>query len=227
MTIVEAAGLILAEHGGPLHVRRIHEQIAARGLYQFNTPDPVGVVARKIRELTSEDPGCRSPEFVKVAPNTFALVRWAAAAEAGEDAFQESANELSADDRSAPPRPRVQMGERTSWYRDPAVAARAIAAAEHRCEALCATPLFERRRGGGLSYIEAHHLIPMAAQDDFAVTLDVTANIVALCPLCHALIHHAEASARSPLILRLLHDREGALRGCGLIVSDSTLLSYY
>lgn len=40
-------------------------------------------------------------------------------------------------------------------------------------------------------YMEAHHLIPMSAQDYFDYTLDFADNIVCLCPNCHRKIHHA------------------------------------
>lgn len=44
----------------------------------------------------------------------------------------------------------------------------------------------------GKSYMEAHHLIPLSAQADFDYSLDIDANIVSLCPMCHRKLHHGK-----------------------------------
>jgi len=51
------------------------------------------------------------------------------------------------------------------------------------------------------NYVEAHHLIPLQYHEDFHFSLDVPANIVALCPNCHKMIHLGEKND----VLELLH----------------------
>ncbi|MGL4999965.1 MAG: HNH endonuclease [Cetobacterium sp.] len=46
-------------------------------------------------------------------------------------------------------------------------------------------------------YMEAHHLIPMNAQDSFKNSLDVLGNVVSLCPNCHRMIHHGDEVSKN------------------------------
>ena len=39
-------------------------------------------------------------------------------------------------------------------------------------------------------YMESHHLIPLKYQDKFEFSLDVYANFVCLCPVCHRRLHY-------------------------------------
>ena len=73
--------------------------------------------------------------------------------------------------------------------------------------------------------MEAHHLIPLNAQDDFDNSLDVDANIVCLCPNCHRKLHFGE-NIHSELS-KLFKLREESLERSGLKISFDKLLGIY
>lgn len=77
----------------------------------------------------------------------------------------------------------------------------------------------------GRQYLEAHHIIPLSYQENFNNSLDVVANIVALCPNCHRNIHYGVN--RNFLVSSLfIHRRERLIRS-GIIISLSELMTFY
>ena len=77
------------------------------------------------------------------------------------------------------------------------------------------------------AYVEGHHLIPMSAQQSFLQNLDVRANIVALCPICHRLLHHGVVEAKKPLLTKLLLTRNKKLASKGIVISAEKLMMLY
>lgn len=77
------------------------------------------------------------------------------------------------------------------------------------------------------NYVEGHHLIPLAYQEEFEYSLDIPANIVSLCPLCHKKIHHAEFEEKRPLIETIFKERVQRLEKCNLDISLNRLLELY
>lgn len=77
------------------------------------------------------------------------------------------------------------------------------------------------------NFVEAHHLIPLEFQYQFQNSLDVPANIVALCPNCHRAIHGAVLDYRSEMIECLYEQRREELRKCGLDIELADLLELY
>lgn len=110
--------------------------------------------------------------------------------------------------------------------RDPAMAAQAVLSANFKCELGDEHKTFTAS-SKKLPYIEAHHLVPMEQQDSFTYSLDVPANIVALCPFCHKLLHHAVLSEKREFLIDLLRRRRDSLQESGISVSEESLLSYY
>lgn len=76
-------------------------------------------------------------------------------------------------------------------------------------------------------YVEAHHLVPMAAQYDFRYSLDFADNIVCLCPNCHKKIHHAINPDKKKMVGDLYEKREEQLQARGIEVGYEKLLGYY
>lgn len=76
----------------------------------------------------------------------------------------------------------------------------------------------------GHSYMEGHHLIPMKYQDQFADSIDVYANIVCLCPICHRLIHYGTDNARKFLAETLYEKRSNRLVKSGIDLSKADFL---
>lgn len=76
-------------------------------------------------------------------------------------------------------------------------------------------------------YVEAHHLVPMAAQGQFQYTLDFADNIICLCPNCHRKIHHSIDRDKRDLVGTLYERREDRLQRRGIKVEFWQLLGYY
>lgn len=68
-------------------------------------------------------------------------------------------------------------------------------------------------------YMEGHHLIPLACQGEFSCSLDVYANIVSLCPLCHRQIHYGLADDRKKMVGILFDERKDFLSESGIHAS--------
>lgn len=113
-----------------------------------------------------------------------------------------------------------------SYQRNPTVAANALDKADFKCEILSSHKTFVSN-AKSLPYVEAHHLIPISMQGKFTASLDVIANVVALCPMCHKLLHHGRASDKKIHLIQLLNDRREGLKEKGITLDEATLLSYY
>lgn len=109
--------------------------------------------------------------------------------------------------------------------RDPQKASNAKKLAKYKCEANKEHFTFMGLHK--LVYTEAHHLIPMSKQKDFKYSLDVEANIVSLCPLCHSRLHHAIFDDKKELLTKLYNDRKERLSKCNIELSLEQLLNYY
>lgn len=100
----------------------------------------------------------------------------------------------------------------------------ALQNANHKCEIDSFHRTFERRVDA-LPYMESHHLIPMAAQGDYDVSIDVPENIVSLCSSCHNEIHYGKNAVK--LIEQLYNSRVHLLEQNDIFVSLPQLLKYY
>lgn len=151
-----------------------------------------------------------------------------------EDSYQKQANADEGRITFAPvddvpivaPSLRKGAGKKGAWVRDASVAKVALNQAGYRCEADCGHELF-RAAAANHPYVEAHHLIPMAKQDGFEFSLDVPANVVALCPSCHSKVHRGHKGSRAPLLLKLYQFRAKRLEDSGLKIDARTLLAMY
>ncbi|WP_148293046.1 MrcB family domain-containing protein [Comamonas sp. B-9] len=115
---------------------------------------------------------------------------------------------------------------RTCYSRDPSVAIAALSAANFQCEVESGHRTFTskaKRR----QYIEAHHLIPISVQDEFEYSLDVSANVVGLCPLCHKLLHLGMPADKKPILNKLFEERRDRLRKSGIPMTEKDLFQHY
>lgn len=122
--------------------------------------------------------------------------------------------------------PVIDREGKPKYPRSPRVRDDAKEAANYHCEH---NPLHETflSSDGEHYYVEAHHLIPMEYQDDFSYSLDVPANVVALCSSCHAKIHHGSARVKEVVIRDLYEKREKRLRDAGIPVDIDDLIRMY
>ncbi|MYN45914.1 hypothetical protein GTP23_12735 [Pseudoduganella sp. FT93W] len=115
---------------------------------------------------------------------------------------------------------------RMQYPRNPQIALDALKRAGFRCEIDPSHATF-RSAASGNQFVEAHHLIPMAVQNQFESSLDVTENIISLCPTCHKHIHFGTDETRVPYLEMLYarRMRDLAIRDIGVAL-DVLLRAY-
>ncbi|HHX60023.1 MAG TPA: HNH endonuclease [Epulopiscium sp.] len=79
----------------------------------------------------------------------------------------------------------------------------------------------------GFPYVEAHHLIPMALQDNFNYSLDVPSNIISVCPNCHRMVHYGMDSDKEKILQKIYQQRNDHLILAGIRISYKKLLLLY
>jgi len=109
----------------------------------------------------------------------------------------------------------------------PEIAAYCLKQAKYKCGVDVSHTTFISRITAN-NYVEAHHLVPLRYQYIFRKSLDNPANIIALCPNCHRLLHHA-TSVEKQGCLRKLFDvpRKRLLKSMGIDVAINRLFGYY
>jgi len=124
-----------------------------------------------------------------------------------------------------PPPPKINNGVIASYQRNPVVAKEALRKVDFTCEISPLHSTFKTTKN--LSYVEAHHLVPICKQGDFAASLDVLANIVSLCPSCHKLLHHGRPEDKKDYLSKLYSERTEMLNEKGISVNEKKLFGYY
>jgi hypothetical protein len=74
MRIAEAAETVLKDLGRAVHVRELAEEISKRGLYEFKTKDPAGVIAKALRKHCEGVAGPGNATVKRSAAGTFELL---------------------------------------------------------------------------------------------------------------------------------------------------------
>lgn len=114
----------------------------------------------------------------------------------------------------------------TKKFRDPKMAAQALCNANFECEINAAHVTFFSKINNK-PYVEAHHLVPFSQQKQFDNSLDILPNIVALCPMCHRLLHHGVWEDKKVLLKFLLTKRAESLKSCKIFVTLEDLKQFY
>jgi hypothetical protein len=203
-------------------IREQHKQEHRKPLYfPFDTPDkrPIQLHQGYAFKLPRA--------FLDVFPELMVI------SDPTEDDFQEAAAALAKDgafklppDGPVPPTPKSSHPAASRFKRDPRVSGHAIFKAEHLCEVDPAHMTFVACTTNK-NFVEAHHLIPLQFQEQFAVGLDVVENVVALCPTCHRTLHHGRIADKAKILLPLQTARAEALKGRGLQIGSDQLISFY
>lgn len=76
-------------------------------------------------------------------------------------------------------------------------------------------------------FVECHHLVPIAKQDEFQYDLDQLENLVSLCPLCHRIIHLGRDEDKETLLKKLFDQRKDQLKRIGIEITFSDLKEMY
>ncbi|MBM7554899.1 HNH endonuclease [Thalassobacillus pellis] len=113
-----------------------------------------------------------------------------------------------------------------NYSRDAGEALRALIDGGFQCEV---DPLHETflNKTTMTHFVEAHHLVPLSQQKNYSYSVDVKANIIALCPNCHRKIHHARLVEKREMIEDLYKERKARLKNAGIMTSIEELLTYY
>lgn len=75
-------------------------------------------------------------------------------------------------------------------------------------------------------YMEGHHGIPISKQDNFDYSLDIYANIISLCPICHRLLHYGIHDERVDVLKRIYYLRSDRLCKSGLRLSQDEFIDF-
>jgi len=111
----------------------------------------------------------------------------------------------------------------TTWKRNGIIKKQSIEIANYTCEVDSGHETFisefTHKR-----YMEGHHAIPMKNQGSFKVSLDVYANIVCLCPVCHRMLHYGLLSDKEIVLNKIYVERVERLKQSGIVLSKSEFL---
>ena len=94
-----------------------------------------------------------------------------------------------------------------------------IEAAGYLCEVNAAHVTFTSL-SSGCQYMEGHHALPLKYQNKFPKSLDVYANIICLCPVCHRLLHYGIPSEKETVVRKIYCDRSERLATSGIRLSE-------
>ncbi|NLR64740.1 DUF3578 domain-containing protein [Chitinophaga varians] len=124
------------------------------------------------------------------------------------------------------PRPPKVLRAPTKWQRNPSISADALLRAGYRCEVDPRHATFTSKKNKH-PFVEAHHFLPMAMQDNYPYSIDVVENIIALCPTCHRAFHYGENDYKKELIIRFYEERKLGLQRRNIDISEEALLDIY
>ncbi|MDG5470529.1 HNH endonuclease signature motif containing protein [Jeotgalibacillus sp. ET6] len=130
------------------------------------------------------------------------------------------------DDHPAPKGNRAALTRASRYLGKSSVTKRALIKANYLCEYDSSHITFINETSGQ-NYVEGHHLIPLSFEDNFEHSIDISQNIVALCPNCHRKIHNASFTVKSEMIEKFLSDRIEILKKRSVVVLQEDLIGYY
>lgn len=107
----------------------------------------------------------------------------------------------------------------TIWKRSSVIKNQAMKATGFQCEVNSAHKTFVAK-SNGRPYMEGHHAISLKFQGMFSKSLDVYANIVCLCRMCHRFLHYGLDSEKENILDRMYYDRADRLAASGIVVSS-------
>lgn len=134
----------------------------------------------------------------------------------GEELFEKKDSLMSLDMA-------LPIGEKTiitheEWKRSSIIKLQTLEAAGFKCEIDQAHSTFTAQ-SNGKQYMEGHHAIPMHYQDKFDQSIDVYANVICLCPICHRLLHYGRETEKKRIVNQLYETRKDRLEVSGIKIS--------
>lgn len=123
------------------------------------------------------------------------------------------------------PKPSIITTSTTTWERNQILISQAIEGAKNLCEHNPKHSTFTSK-ATGKAYMEGHHLIPMKYQAEFSCGIDVYANIVCLCPICHRLLHFGTDAEKTYVAEEIFDKRRDRLKNSGIDLSKGSFLKF-
>lgn len=139
----------------------------------------------------------------------------------GED-FKIAISQVSRFDVPVAPSEAINTSNKV-WKRSTILRAQVLVMANYMCEIDKNHQTFIAEKTNK-AYMESHHLIPMKLQNDFDYSLDIYANIICLCPVCHRQIHYGLKKDRRNLIQMLYDKRAERLGNSGISISREEMI---
>lgn len=133
---------------------------------------------------------------------------------ASGEGFQKSKEVIAAFDIPLQPEEPVVV-QQTIYKRSEILRTQALTIANYKCEIDGDHQSFIAENTKK-PYMEGHHAIPMRLQDSFDHSLDVYANLVCLCPVCHRRIHYGIVDDRKQMLKLIYHNRADRLANSGI-----------
>lgn len=146
-----------------------------------------------------------------------------------DDAFQKAIqdptlNELILDNKKEPEQPNQYLV--TAHKRNAKLAAQAAIQSNYNCEFDNSHESFTSG-ATGKPYVEVHHLIPISQSKNFNVSLDISENLIVLCPNCHRKIHFSEDETKKAIVRKFFNERKEILSDSGIEITLGDLLNMY
>lgn len=129
---------------------------------------------------------------------------------------------LDALDMPVPPESAIVV-EKEIWKRSGILRTQALEMADYKCE-MESKHLTFVASSTHKPYMEGHHALPMNLQSKFEVSLDVYANIICLCPVCHRKIHLGLKEDRIDMAKRIYDLRAERLENSGLKMDEQQFI---
>ena len=112
------------------------------------------------------------------------------------------------------------MAKSKHWKRSSILRRQALAFAHYTCELHPEHKTF-LAQSTHKPYMEGHHIIPLVMQPSFDHSLDVYANLICLCPICHRKIHLGIKEDRKDMLKEIYDQRGGRFEKSGLMVTEN------
>lgn len=126
----------------------------------------------------------------------------------------------------APSGSKRSASNKTKYHGKPSRGKGALEKASYTCESDPSHSSFISEKTGE-NYMEPHHLIPISNQGLYSNDIDITSNLICLCPTCHKMIHHGLKSDVKSMLQTFYAARQNDLKTCGIEIDTDTLFAYY
>lgn len=110
------------------------------------------------------------------------------------------------------------LSEQNVWKRSGIIKKQSIESAGYMCEINTSHVTFTSESTRH-QYMEGHHAIPIHKQNSFQNSLDVYANIICLCPICHRFLHHGLKEDKANVLNQIYDERITRLEHSGIRIS--------